>query len=891
MKKTLLFILGLPLILCVSPLIAGTTGKLAGSITEAETKEPIPGVNVILEGTTLGAMADNDGYYHVINIPPGRYDVVFSCMGYTTKRMENVRVNIDLTSSLSVELNSTVIEGEEVTVVAEKPMVQADLTSTSARVSREQIQDLHLETVGQVVNLQAGVVEGHFRGGRHGEVAYMIDGIAVTDVYSGGNLVNLEANSIEEVEVISGTFNAEYGRVMSGVVNIVSRQPSRKFSGSLSAYTGAYLSGRKLPFVAKSSTGLVREDYYEEELSFFELADFNDIYDMQGSLTGPIWQDKLSFFASFRNHKSDGYMYGRRFFSSSDSSIFTADRENWMIEATGDGEIVPMNWSESISAHGKLIAKLSNRNKLTYEYIYEDDEGQGYSHGYKYNPDGRPTSYGTSNSHMLHYDFVINANGFINLKAASLEREYKSYVYESPYDSRYVSDDRLDLGSGPRFNMGGANMDHNWRKTTTNIFKSDLTYQVDKYNQIKSGVDAKLHEMNIENYAIRLDRFTNWQARPVSELSPNYTKFTKKPMELSAYIQDKIEWSYFIMNVGLRYDWFEPDGVYPADLENPSTSERIKANSKSKWSPRFGIAMPVTEKSVMHLSYGLFFQVPNFDVLYTNPDFRIPLNTNVTIGNTDLRPQETSSYELGLQHEINPNMAVDMTVYYRDIRNLLGMEVYTLRPSLDQYARYVNRDYGQTFGFIIAFEQRGQYLNTTVDYTYMIAEGNASDPNDVYLKSQTSPPTEITKQLIYLDWDRTHSLNITTTVKYQDKWNLGFIGKIGSGFPYTPEVEGYYPSKENTERKPYYINFDLNFDIAYNIGGLRTILFTKIYNIFDIRNEIGIYTDTGRATYSLSQRYERDELIVGVNTVKDYYYRQNYYSAPRLVQAGLKVEF
>jgi len=876
--------------LFISSVHAGVTGKLAGIVVDEKTKEPLAGANIFIEGTNLGASTDLDGYYFIINIPPGKYTVNFSFMGYAEKKIET-RISIDITERLNVELSSTIFEGQEVVVIADRPLVQRDLTSTSARVSGDEIKLLPIETIQQVVNLQAGVVEGHFRGGRLNEVAYMIDGIAVNDAYNGLQMIDLQPNSVEEVEVISGTFNAEYGQAMSGVVNIVSKEPKSEIQADLSGYVGTYFSARSIPFAEKSGAGTQREDYVEQQLSFNDIAENPSNYDLQGSLSGPVFTDKILFFASFRNNRDGGYLYGERIFMPSDSSALPSTRENWNIEATGDGAYVPLNWREKLSLHGKLVLKPFTSHKFSYEFIHEDEESQYYRHGYKYNPDGVPKNYSKSYTHLFFYDYVLSQRGFINIKLALLDKTYASYLYEDPYDLRYQPVTRFDIGSGQNFYMAGTYMGHSDRRTQTSILKSDFTYQIDRYNQIKLGAEGKLYKIYVNDYQIEVSRLTDWKPRPIDKSSPNYTEFTKKPVEFNAYLQDRIEWSYAIINLGLRYDWFQPKGEYPSDLMRPDTSGRLNASIKSQLSPRFGIALPISENSVLHLSYGLFFQMPTFDQMYTNPDFNIPLGSFVTIGNTNLEPQRTSTYEIGIQQEVVNNMAIDATVFYKDIRNLLGMEVYTVLPSFDKYARYVNRDYGQVFGLTIAFEQRSAFLRTTVDYTYMTAEGNSSDPRDVYLKSLTTPPTEITKQLIYLDWDRTHSLNLTATVFNRNIWSLGLIGKFGSGFPYTPEQEGYYPSRENDERKPYYLNFDLNFSYSLAFAGIRATLFTNIYNLFDIENELTVYKDTGRATYTLEARYLTDNLVKGINTIHDYYYRPDYLSAPRRIQIGAKFEF
>ncbi len=870
---------------------AGTTGKLSGRVLDADGNQPLMGVNVYLENTSLGGITDTDGYFFVLNIPPGSYTVIFRYMGYVTRKVENVRINTDLTTVVSIVLAKTIIAGEEVTIVAQRPVIQKDITSTSSRVTAENMAILPIETISQVVNLQAGVIDGHFRGGRLDEVAYMIDGIMVNDAYQGGQMINVEPNSVAEVEIISGTFNAEYGQVMSGVVNIVTKEPEQKLSGEISAYGGSYFSNRSIPFVGKTGLGEKREDFYEEDISHFELANISDVYDVQTILSGPVYSNKLLFFTSLRYANDDGYLYGKRIFLPSDSSYLPFYAENWRIEANGDGKYVPMNRSKRLNAHIKFVAKPVANQKITYEFSHENAQSQIYEHNYKYNPDGLPVNYNKSYSHMIHYDWVLNKNGFINIKAASLEKNYSKYLYSNPYDPRYVPSTRFGIGSGPHFYMAGTDMNHSFRTMKTAILKSDVTYQVDRYNQIKAGAELKQHDLYVREFEVVVDRITDWKPQPVSEESPTYIEFGKNPLEFSAYIQDKIEWSYFITNIGLRYDWFQPDGWFPSDLMNPTLSPKIKASTKSQLSPRFGIALPLTEMSVLHLSYGLFFQVPAFNYLYLNPLFRIPVGSSATLGNTDLKPQKTTNYELGLQHAFTNNVAANLTIYYKDIRNLLGMEVYTLLPTFDRYARYVNRDYGQVFGFTASVDVRSRLFEVTCDYTFQLAEGNSSDPRDVYVKSQTKPPTEINKQLVYLNWDRTHSLNLTGTVHYKNLWSLGLIGKFGTGFPYTPQFEGYYPSKENTERMPYFINFDLTFAKTIKVGSVKAVFFTNIYNLFDIANQIRIFKDTGRADYSIYEDYYTDDMIRSVNTVHDYYYRPHYYSQPRSVVAGLKVDF
>jgi outer membrane receptor protein involved in Fe transport len=257
----------------------------------------------------------------------------------------------------------------------------------------------------------------------------MIDGIEVNDPYTGSQMISLQPNSVEEVEVISGTFNAEYGRAMSGVVNIISKEPASKLNGQISGYAGAYLSGRKTPYSVKIGEGTKKDDYTEQELSYYDTAEIPDVFDFQGNLSGSIFSDNILFFASLRKNNDDGYLYGRRIFMPSDSSYLPNEKANWQIDATGDGKIVPINWYDRLTLHGKLILKPFANHKLSYEFIHENEQSQNYDHNFKYNPEGLPTNYSKSYSHMFHYDLVLSQRGFINTKLAILKKEYQRYLY------------------------------------------------------------------------------------------------------------------------------------------------------------------------------------------------------------------------------------------------------------------------------------------------------------------------------------------------------------------------------------------------------------------------------------------------------------------------------
>jgi hypothetical protein len=174
-----------------------------------------------------------------------------------------------------------------------------------------------------------------------------------------------------------------------------------------------------------------------------------------------------------------------------------------------------------------------------------------------------------------------------------------------------------------------------------------------------------------------------------------------------------------------------------------------------------------------------------------------------------------------------------------------------------------------------------------VDYTYSVAEGNASDPAAAYFDALSGNEPE--RQLVFLDWDQTHTLNLQVSVGRPGEWGISLIGQYGSGLPYTPAFRGIRTSFENSERKPAWHNLDLRFYRDFKVMGIGMTLYMNIYNLLDVKNENIVFSDTGRATYSLIPTYTGQ--IQGINTLDEYLTRSDYYSAPRQIKIGLRIGF
>jgi outer membrane receptor protein involved in Fe transport len=282
---------------------------------------------------------------------------------------------------------------EEVVVTADRPLVQKDLTSTNAIVTATDIKMMPVEDVGQIINLQAGVQRAagggfHFRGGRSNEVAFLVDGVSVSDAFNNGLSIEVENSSIRQMEIISGTFNAEYGQAMSGVVNIVTQDGSPRLEGTVNGYLGSYFTPH---------TDIFRN---------LDQLDVLPIRNLQLSLSGPIFMRNLTFFTSGRYYDSDGFLYGRRVYNTYDSNPFMP---------TGDNQYVSMNPERRYSFNGKVTYSIASF-KVSYSLLWDDNFNRYYDHNYSWTPDGIMNHYRRNYIHGLQLSHYPSARNIPDIK-------------------------------------------------------------------------------------------------------------------------------------------------------------------------------------------------------------------------------------------------------------------------------------------------------------------------------------------------------------------------------------------------------------------------------------------------------------------------------------------
>lgn len=877
------------LLFMLSGSLMGGVGKISGTITDEASGEPIIGVNVIVHELGIGASTDIDGRYIILNIPVGYYTVSASFIGYNTIRISEIRCASDHTTIQDFGLSSGILEGEAVVVVAKRPLVQKDLTATQRITSSEEMKAMPVESFLGILTTQAGVNTGadgaiHIRGGRSNEVGFYIDGISVADPFFTNSLsLSVSNNALEEMKVVSGAFNAEYGNAMSGIVNISLKEGSDKFKGNLSFYTGDYISNNNELFVNIDDVAPTANSVIE------------------GTLTGPIWRNKLTFNFSGKYRNNEGYRYGIRQHLPTDSSNFT-DSDNWYVEVNGDSAFVPMNPSYGLNSLAKFTFRVTPTFKISVQSMYDKSFRKDYVHSYKFNPDGiyQYNSQNGGTSLRFNQSFGLTFYEF------SLYRNYTNYtkyVYEDPLDSRYAPSNRvIGSPSSSTFVFGGTQMDDyidRWSKTYGAKF--DLTMQIGQHNETKTGLDFRYNDLEADVFEILYD---NQEYREPTVLeaneSPSHTLYTGQATFFSAYIQDKLEYESMIMNVGIRYDYFDPNDSIPVNLLDP-TGEYTDAEIKTSISPRLGVAFPITDKGVLHFSYGHFYQMPSLIRLYSYDGFGAGIVP--TIGYADLKPEKTVLYEFGLQQQFGEYIALEATAFYKDIRDLLASQSIYYESSIygpSNYSVYLNKDYGTVKGFTLSLAKpydRNSHLAGHFDYTYQTSEGNDVRDGSFYFSQFNE--TEEPKEIVVLGWDQTHLINATVTYSVPQKWGISIIGKLASGWPYTPIIPlANYTPLALSERKPWQKNVNIRAHKAVVLGGFEFTLFAKVFNVFDTKNERYVYDDTGRSGYTFVNQstQETKEFIShygepGIHTWSEYQIRPNYYSSPRSVSLGFSMEF
>jgi len=850
-KKWTPILIPLGLLLWATTVVAGTTGKISGVVRDAKSGEPLPGANVIIEGTTMGAAARQDGFYFIINVPPGIYTLKASMIGYNSQSKTHVRVIADMTTKVNFELTATVIEMGAVTVVAERPAIQKDLTSSLQVFAGDEIARAPVENLPQLLEIQAGVSpmelterasiiryapgDGlHIRGGRENETVFLVDGVRVDNPMWGGAdyVQNTSGSTVAEMETVLGTFNAEYGGKMSGVINLVTKEGTEKYKGKFSGYTDKF--------------GIKEFDRntFQSDITF----------------SGPVPLLKgLSFFINAQFRTTDGRFRGFVVPNWSDSKgkvpISPSPDSPPYGGLEGRGEIpsdwkrVPVDWKDEWNAMLKLTWRIKPNLKLMGSYVHAHVRKMKYYHQYKFLPYTMPWSDSKTDGFTFKVTHQLSPSTFYELAVSHQRIDYWYGVHKTREQRIVMGSRRTEPVYG--FYYTGAYNNY-WADTTrTYEIRFDITSQVTPTHLLKAGIDVRYLSLfhRLENaWDTPVDEIvvgTDEQGNPITAVFESHKAYAdSRPIEWAAYIQDKMEFESIgmILNAGLRWERWNIGEKYMENPEIPMETPLLPTEPKTRISPRLGISYPISDKAAFHFAYGHFYQFPSYVDLLSgiNERGRYPDRPNLqdvglAIFNPNIKPEKSVTYEAGVQAQLMEDVSLNVTAFYRELADLVGVTWIQTAG----YVYFDNVDFGNSKGLEFTLNKRfSNYFSARVNYTLSQTLISTSSPMTA---AQTVSSEPIAYRSFLADWDRTHDLAALILISNPKSWAISLRGTMKSGRPYTVMAE-----QKNTERMPWNINVDLKLSKYFNFFGLKEILYLHIFNLFDRRNIYSVYAVTGK---------------------------------------------
>jgi len=897
-------------ILLLSPLLyAGTTGKIVGAVKDKETGERLVGANVVVLGTNLGAASDVDGEFFINNMPVGTYTVQVSMVGYQSVKVQNVRVSADLTTTVNFELSSKAIQVAPITVVAQRPLVEKELTATTKITAADEMAKMPLRTYDAVVVYTAGVQdEGTFRGA--GGISWMVDGLQTKDPLSGGRAITLNNIAIEEVQVITGGFNAEYGEAMSGVVNVVTKSGGPVTSAMYRLTTDA---GMKM-FDNKLNFG-----YHDHEFSLGGPLPFTDgklryfvsaVLALRGS-SDPRRLD--NFLGQLKNEGYNMSAVENRWPDAIKNPYFLPHQRQQRYAATwkvsynpiaaiklnlggllerNQWEAYPYDATSQTPERSYLFAldqyTAYRRNNLqvwagiTHQISpttfydlkvtrYETDLYSGLKDIYLHNPDGSimRDSLGTplidkDNHWWQDYKFVP-------AKYDTTVQSVSQYNYTDYRDQDWTNP-RNPFGVYNNWQAGGASTRRSEERLLSYIgVKLDFISQVTKVHQFKAGFEWRKHD------AERHYNSLPWRPDPFRD------SYVVKPNFVFAYIQDMAEWPGLIVNAGLRLDYFSSQRTHRVDALD-RYSQQVETSGKWQISPRIGISHPITEKTVVHLQYGQFFQFENFFNVYQNLDPYTSRWYDV-VGNPDLRPQKTIAYELGVVHQIGLNTRLEVVAFYKDLYDLVSTRFIPVAPY--PVTQVDNRTYAMSQGVEVSFHKHiSDNWASDISYTLSRNKGMAFSSQADFLRQRINPETGLQyawPEKLFPGGQRDHMIRLNFdyrlpegggpevfTIRPLENFGINVLFIANSGFHYTRRnYRGEALEEYGASEGPWYYNLDLRINRDFIFDKYRISLFAEIYNVLNTEQILGLYEITGDPLLVGTERlYSESNFTKGIDRLR-----------------------
>ena len=975
---------------------AATIGKISGIVTDEASKLPLANVKVSIVGTSTTTTTNESGYYVMTNIDPGGYDVRAELPGYLSKTVASTTVFAGLTTNINFSLQtSDVMELEGVTVTATKPLIKKDVTQTTRIIEADEIASMPRDTVNGILQTQPGVAvlnasgSLHIRGGRSMEIKYLIDGIPVNDPIFRGMGLQISTNALEQMEVITGGFNAEHGDAQSGIINLITKAGTNKFSGKIryrvggwgqhhgDPYFGSWLDpdngfrpvalepfrgifiGKpydyQTPYRGNPVTvGELAEREGDDQVVFEEIIPGSNVYaDRSDNPLQPVidpetgearvneetgevimepqpYMDADGTIIDYEKKQVtliDGYVVDLEQYS----GVFNDTKKyglspshigefalsgpilgnrltfSFASQVRRDESYLPNSNSGGHTLQGKLKFEVTPQIKLTASGLYDIREFNNAGGSLRFIPSAIEVDNRDGRSLSVQLSHNINSGTFYTLTLGQFHRSYDSHqpdklwdplnktFEENAYDPLKSFEQNQEEGrirnpaqqayNDTTYDVAGDNNFWVTRNSTTSILKGVFASQVTENHQIQTGIEFSanhLYNLGTTNYGS-------------SNLYMEYYDVT--PTSLSLYAQDKMEYEGMIVNAGLRYDIYNPDGISPEDPLDPLVLNEedgtiklddstysvglpiiknpVEASTKHMVAPRLGISFPITDRAKLHFTYGHYYQIPRGDDLYENLSFDMR-GAIRRRGNPNLEPEKTIAYEVGIAQQFTDDLTVDITGFTKDIENLVNSIHVDIS---NDYSYFFNDIYGRVQGFELTIRKwrtGGSPISGMLSYTYSVAKGKGSSRNLGYLLYYRQQP-EVTESHP-LAWDQRHIVSAALDIQLPFTSAVNFVGRYASGLPYTPNPRAPVKPAINSKRYPATYNVDALVSKRSRVGGMTYTFFADIRNIFNTKN---LYNILDAVTYD---RY-------GIPLTAQKHSSPASWSSPRLIMVGVSLDF
>lgn len=910
-------------ILWANMTFAGVTGKIAGKVTDAETGGHLVGTNIILEGTMLGAASDIDGNYVILNIPPGSYTIKAMMIGYAAVSYSDIRVNVDLTTTVDFTMKVESIKGEEVVVVSERRVVKADVASSQINISSDRIEDLPVVSVAEVIGFQAGVEGMSVRQGGENELSMMLDGISLKDDRTGEPIIGIPLSSVQEIMIQSGGFNAEYSDLQAGIINVVTKKgaadkytlnlnlkyspPAPKHFG-ISPYdpdsyylrpfldddvswegtdNGAwdkYTQNQYPSFKGwnKVSQGLLSDDDPTNDLSPKGAQRlFLWQHRRKGNIVKPDYNVDIGFGGPVPVVSQD--LGNLRFFTS-----YRGEENMYLVPFSRDGY---HDWAWST----KLTSDVTPQIQLTLSTFFKETKASNADEV------GGPTYFKTlwdvadafgamtqENSKVFYPEYWCRMDISNRMFSARLTNmlsqksfyegiiEYASTEYFTgpgpvrddstlidifPGDMVFNTDESpfgfstsLASESIDGFMMGAKSNARDSTVSSRLKVRFDYTTQANQHNQIKTGFQFESFNYEMNYGAINPDLPAG---RP-------WTKWNRNPFQIDVYMQDKLEFKGWIATLGLRGEYFDPNGKWydveefdpsffsskyrPADEENIPTR---RSKGTFTLMPRLGISHPITENSKFYFNYGHMRQKFNPDYL-----FSVRRATSYQVqryGNPELPMEKTVAYELGYDHSLLGQYLFHIAGYYKDKTDQMGTLYYESKDFTVTYSKYSNIFYQDVRGLEVELrKRRGDWLTGFVNYTYSVYSSGRFGVREQYesKSEQRKYEEKVSTQVQYRPLPRP-KVNFNLSLHVPQRWGPSLIAnRILGGW--LSSFTGYWRAGgyatygnvagvvNNVRWKDTY-NVDLRLMKSIRLNNVNITFLLEAFNVFNFKH----LSDTG----------------------------------------------